>query len=481
MAAKTTLNARNLEALGAARLAELLLEVSQGDAGAKRRLRMALAAAQSPAELAKEVRRRLATIARSQSFVDWSGMRALVADLDTQRKAIVETVSQTDPADALDLLWRFMGLAEPVFARCDDSNGAVIAIFRAACRNLGELARKAAPDADRLADQVFSALVADGYGQFDGLIAFMAPALGRQGISRLKCRIVDLSNAPVQRPPEQERVKIGWSSSGPIYADQMEERSRLSTVRLALQAIADIEGDPDAFRSQYDAQTRKVPRIAAQIARRLLAAGRAEEALAEIDAAERRAPMDLGWPEFEWEDARIEVLDALGRAEEAQRARWNCFERSLSSAHLRAYLKRLPDFEDVEAEQRALDHAQRHPSRLGALSFLISWPSLDRAAKLVTEAGADLDGDHYELLAPAADALAARYPLAATLLLRAMIDFTLGKSRTSRYGHAARHLRFCAGLASAIADYQGHEPHEAYAARLRREHGRKPSFWSQVG
>jgi Family of unknown function (DUF6880) len=32
-----------------------------------------------------------------------------------------------------------------------------------------------------------------------------------------------------------------------------------------------------------------------------------------------------------------------------------------------------------------------------------------------------VDGDHYEL--PAADALAAKYPLAATLLLRTMIDF----------------------------------------------------------
>src|SRR5437588_5712908 len=37
---KTTLNAQNLEALGAARLAELLIELSQGYATAKRRLRM---------------------------------------------------------------------------------------------------------------------------------------------------------------------------------------------------------------------------------------------------------------------------------------------------------------------------------------------------------------------------------------------------------------------------------------------------------
>ena len=37
MAARTTLNAKNLEALGSPRLAELILELVEGDAAAKRR------------------------------------------------------------------------------------------------------------------------------------------------------------------------------------------------------------------------------------------------------------------------------------------------------------------------------------------------------------------------------------------------------------------------------------------------------------
>jgi hypothetical protein len=87
--AKKTLNTGNLEALGAARLAELLMEVSEGNAAAKRRLRLALAGAESPAEVAKQVRKRLATIARSRSFVDWQNRKSLVDDLETQRRAIV--------------------------------------------------------------------------------------------------------------------------------------------------------------------------------------------------------------------------------------------------------------------------------------------------------------------------------------------------------------------------------------------------------
>jgi hypothetical protein len=82
---------------------------------------------------------------------------------------------------------------------------------------------------------------------------------------------------PVAKPAEKDRVKIGWLSSGPIYADEMVEQSRVSTVRHALQDIADAMGDVDAFIAQYDAETRKVPKIAAEIARRLLGAGRAKE------------------------------------------------------------------------------------------------------------------------------------------------------------------------------------------------------------
>jgi hypothetical protein len=73
--------------------------------------------------------------------------------------------------------------------------------------------------------------------------------------------------------------------------------------------------------------------------------------------------------------------------------------------------------------------------------------ALDKAAALVVERFAELDGDHYEILSPAADALAAKHPLVAILLLRAMIEFALKENRVKRYRHAARHLAECASLA----------------------------------
>jgi hypothetical protein len=477
MASRKTLNVKALEALGAERLAELLVEVSTGNAGVKRRIRLELASLQSSDQVAKEIRKRLTTIARSRSFVDWQNRRDLVDDLEAQRRAIVQQVAKADPAESLDLMWRFMALANSVFARCDDSSGTVSSIFRAACRDLGEMAQAAKASPEELAERTFNALIDNDYGQYDGLIAVLTPALGPSGLDQLKGRFVELSKVPPERPNDKDRRVVGWGGRGPLYADDLASRHRESVIRLALQEVADAQGDVDAFIAQQSEKARTVPAIAAKIAQRLLKAGRAEEAWTAINAVEQGRP---GWIPFEWEQVRVEVMEALGRKEEAQAFRWSCFERTLNDAHLRDYLKRLPEFEDIDAEGRAMATALEFPEIHQALAFLISWPALEKAAALVLGRAKGLNGDHYEVLSPAADALAGKHPLAATLLLRSMIDFALKRNRVKRYRHAARHLAECASLASAIGDFGDFESRDRYTVRLKAEHGRKSSFWALV-
>ncbi len=279
MASRKTLNARNLEALGAQRLAELLIEVSTANAAVKRRLRLELAGAQSPSEVSKEVRKRLATIARSRSFIDWQNRRTLVEDLESQRRAIVNQVAKADLAEALELTWRFMALANSVFERCDDSSGTVISIFHAACRDLGEIAQAAKVAPEILAERAFNALNENGYGQYDELIRVLSPGLGPTGLEQLKERFLELSRASPERPNDTNRKVIGWGTGGPIYADEIASRQREGTIRLALQEIADAQGDVDAFIAQQSEKAKTVPRVAAEIARRLLEAGRAKGAM----------------------------------------------------------------------------------------------------------------------------------------------------------------------------------------------------------
>jgi hypothetical protein len=474
---KKILNAKNLEALGAQRLAELLIDVSTSNVAVKRRLRLELAGAQSPGDVVKEVRKRLTAIARSRSFIDWQNRKTLIEDLEAQRCAIVSQIANADLVEALELMWRFMALASTIFERCDDSSGAVISTFHAACHDLGKIASVAKVDPEILAERAFNALNENDYRQYDELIRDLSPALGAPGLEQLKERFLELSKAPPEKPKDRDRKVIGWGTGGPLFADDIASRRRESAIRLALQEIADAQGDVDAFIAQQSEKARAVPRVASEIARRLLKAGRTREAWSAINAIDETRP---GWIPFEWEEIRLDVMEALGRHDEAQAFRLQCFERALNTAHLRAYLKRLPDFEDLEAEEHAMSYALRFPSVHHALAFLVSWPALDKAAALVIERSDELNGDHYEILSPAADALAAKHPLAAILLLRAMINFALKENRVKRYRHAARHLEECASLAAAAGDFGDFEPHERYSTRLRVEYGRKTSFWTLI-
>jgi hypothetical protein len=253
-----------------------------------------------------------------------------------------------------------------------------------------------------------------------------------------------------------------------------------------------LSSDVDAYIALVPPEERRMPHQGAEIGRRLLAAGRAAEALAALERArpKRRAAKaardddDLYLiglaADDAWEEAYIAALEATGRKEEAQGLRWAAFEERLSADRLRAYLKRLPGFDDVEAEERAMKHALGFRSFSTALDFFTGWPDQARAAQLVLARASEIDGNLYHLLDPAARLIEGKHPLAATLLRRAMIEDTLDGAKSTRYKHAARHLLECRSLLAGIQDFGTFETHEAFVGRLRARHGRKTGFWSQV-
>jgi hypothetical protein len=289
----------------------------------------------------------------------------------------------------------------------------------------------------------------------DRLLAASGTALGSDGRAELR-RLLEARLA-VQPAPRRD--------------DFGEGRGRFTT-SLWLRELADLENDVDAFIAAVEAGGR-AENFAIDIAQRLTASDRPAEALVWLDraqgrhAGEDRTHLDL----------RIAALDELGRKEEVQKLRWAAFQSWLSVPHLRAYLRGLPDFDDVEAEDRAISHALSHPDRGLALAFLTTWPNLEAANRLV-RAHAELDGGNYVRLRPAAEALAEKYPVAATLLHRALAEDVLRRASSRQYQYAARDVRACAGLAAQLPQENGLETHDAFMARLKREHPRKTGFWS---
>lgn len=200
------------------------------------------------------------------------------------------------------------------------------------------------------------------------------------------------------------------------------------------------------------------------------------------DLADGLEPHDIGTIARTTLEARI--LKALGRKDEAQSLRWSAFEAWLHAGTLREYIAALPDFEDVEALDRAFAFALASPHIYKALTFLMEWPRLDLAARHVVAHQGEWDGRHYYTLPPAADALAHEYPLAASLIYRALLDDILSRARSKAYPHAARYLGILDVLSSdadaQAGDNPAHIPHPDYRAGLTKTHGRKSGFWSLV-
>lgn len=471
---KKTLNKANLAGLGAERLADLLMEVSQGSADIKRRLRLELSHNLGATELAHDVRKRLASLRKSKSFISWRKRKALIKDLETQISMIIDKVAPDDPGEAFELLWQFIDLAPSLFERVDDRRGDVGSVFREAILHFADIAPRMEADVEALADRVWTAISDNGYGEWDGIIGLMAPTLDEPGLSRLKSHVDRFSQAtPAEAEEEHEAIVfLRELRGGTDYRAAQKQRF----VRQCLQDIATAMGNTDAYIAQYSPDDLRNKVIAAKTAMLLLTDGRAKDALALLNGVDGAG--DFG--QEAWDDAYVATLLALGHEAEAQTHRWHCFEQRLSVDHLRAFLKGLPDFEDVEAEDRARAYALSYPNVLEALHFCITWPDLLTASELVTNRATEIDGVHYELLTPAADALRERYPLAATLLWRAMIDFALSERRTSRYRYAAEHLKDCAVVAENITSFEPFASHHDYLEALKNDHERKSSFWAEV-
>lgn len=390
--ARKTLSEANLAALGAERLAALLMDVAGGDL--KRRLRMELAAEVGAPDLALELDKRLTTLATSRARVSWRKRPELIADLQTLRRMIVERLAPLDARLALDRLIAWFDLYPSLSSRVKDPKGELALVFDAASSDLAALATLAGPDvAAPLLTEALSTRLSEWASWIGRGASSLSPGLARR-----------------------------------VLADLTLGRPR-PTGRLALvvRKLADRAGDLDAWIQAIPDDDRRKPDVGAEIARRLAVAGRAVEARDALEAT-RATPPSARWSRAKsveppplpdaWWSAEIAVLDAEGRTAEADEARWRLFDRTLSEDVLREVLARLADFEDVVALDRAFDRAASHVDPMKGLAFLMNWPALREAAAMVRARREEVRGSHDD--APLwAGRLGGRYPDAALLLIRA--------------------------------------------------------------
>ena len=450
------LNAQTLSEVGAPRLAELLLEASNNDPMLNRTLNLEVNSLKGTKELAKAVRKRLATIKRSRSVVDWDRISVLDKDLTIHLEAIEKKIAPADPQLAIDLLWEFLHTAVPVLDRILGRIDYIATTYSDCIKILGEVCSSNESEPSKTIENILECLDNNDYGQFDKLIVNIAPTLSKEAQNELKKELQErLSRESSKHRPGNPKIGFNYAES-------------------ALMDLADVQEDVDAYIALVEDFRRPNPLVAVPIAQRLLTANRAAEALQFLEGSR------VGHLNVSWFDAYICTLEALGRNVDAQETRWICFQRNLSESHLQDYLSRLDEVEAFDAEEKALDYVESYENAPSSLTFLIGWPEYRRAANVVINRVQEFDGYLFEPTTRAAEVLSGTQPLAATLLLRSMIDFALETGNYRRYKHVARHLTECTQLADRITDYRGAPTHDSYVTDLKEVHGRKSSFWGHV-
>ena len=389
--AKKALSEANLAALGAERLAALLMETASP--ALKRRLRLELAAEAGAADLAFELDKRLAALEASKTRVSWRKRPELLAELKSLQTLIVQRLAGLDQGLALDRLVVWFDLYPALTRRVQDPKGELALIFDAASSDLTALATALGPE-------------------------IAGPVLGEALATRLSEWAVWVGRGVGALSPELARRLLVDLTAG-----KAQPTGRLA---LVVRRLADRAGDLDAWILSLSDADRKKPDTAAEIARRLALDGRAGPAREALEAAfvpspggRPRGKPGEPPPQVEaWYAAEIAVLEAEGEGATADAARWALFERTLSPEALRALLAKLADFEDVVALDRAFEIAAGHGDLMRALAFLMDWPAHREAAALILKRRSELRGSWNDL--PAwAEGLSARHPQAALLLVRA--------------------------------------------------------------
>ena len=466
MATKPTMTIERLQELGPAKLAQLLLDEVAQNAGLKRIVTAALAGQAGPEAIAKLIDRRLSGLEKARSFVDWDKARQFRDDLQATVTTISGELGPAAPAMAIDRLLRFIATHETVFERADDSSGAIRGVYYGAIDDVGSLVANLSPDdADLLPERILAALGESSHGYLIDVARAVVPHLPRSTLTRWGNILAEW-----QSQGQNREVEPGRGSS--------EMTSQYRDIR---QILAAAIGDLDGLIALEEEKLPSMQQPLA-IASQLKTAGRLPEALDWVRRKGRGSHRHSDKMQPEQVILEAEILTAIGDKTPAQILRWNAFLQTLDPGLLRAHIAALPDFEDAEVLDRAFAHALHHENTDQALSFLTEWPRLDLAARLIVDRHKHWSGQDYYVLPSVAETLEQKYPLAASVLFRALLDDILARARSKAYPHAARYLAKLDQLGPLIdADPVRPDdiaPHTKYCADLVTAHARKSGFWA---
>lgn len=405
-----------------------------------------------PTTFADEFRVWVASLERSKRST-WGRETAEFADEIGCRLAELDS-KVDDPETGTKLVAAFLATSESVYARCDDSNGDLQDVYEGDGAELfvGYASRWNGKDeVARLAERIFFGDSHGGIGQaiFGKAVAFLPGS----DVLRMAERVEEAAGRPGNER-EMWRLCAG------------------------VETLARTLGEIDIFARNRIRRAGKNPSAAfVDIAEVCLEAGDAGRALSWLT----RVPGD-GWESCRRDELLLDAYRVLGDVSKQTEVAWRIFKRDRCRDAFDGLIAVIGDGErEAVLSAEAVGILADPQFVVTDAVFLADTGRWDDAEDyLVTRAG-QVDGGHYSLLQPLAEALiSASRPLAATVVYRALLESILRKARSKAYYYGAQYLVVLGDLAAEVADWRGIKSHEPWAEALGRTHSRKSAFWAAV-
>lgn len=395
---------------------------------------------------------KLADIRQSQRFVSWRESsdyaRELLAVLDDLQ------AGDPDPQTGAEMVAAFYECDAGVLGCCDDSGGSVGDVFRFDARELFVSYAVRCADKKWLGNLVLRLMESDSYGVRDVLIDCAAQYLPEEVMREMVSRMLELAEKEAG-----EYQKRDWLHGVESLARQLKDAPLFERARLASWDTLSTAACVD-------------------IARVYLECDLAETALTWLEKVK-----DESYLLSERDSLLLEIYGRLGDTPRQADAAWRIFRRNRNVSSLSQLLGVIGHDKResvVTAETQALLDGSGFSAEDAA--FLVEIGKMDAAEAYLLKNMHLLNGDHYTGMLPLAEAMEkdSRYR-AATVIYRSLLDSILRRAQSRIYHHGVNYLRKLDLLARCVSDWGSVEPHDVYLFGLRRDHGRKSSFWSKYG
>jgi hypothetical protein len=358
-----------------------------------------------------------------------------------------------DPHLGVNALLDFYRRDAEIFERCDDSFGNVGDVFRiTAAKMFADYASRCSVK-DKIADQILELQEDDGYGIRDVLIDKAACFLDKSGIEELIKKI-------------EKRIPAG------------EDITRQRQWLYMIESLAQQIKDGALFERTRERSWQGLNgRAYIDIAKVYFSSG---DALTAYDRLQKAAECGVK-DDCEYAELLRDVCRALGKTEEVTSVSWDIFRQHRCLETLNELVAQIGENKRAETIYKEVDLIMAAKVfNVTDAKFLIETGEVACAQDYIVERRDQLDGDQYYYLPPLAENLEAKgLYLAAVAIYRALLEANLARALSKYYSHGVRYLRKLDSLAGQVSDWRGIEPHAGYVQQIKRQHGRKPSFWEK--